>query len=54
MNDAIIGFIFGICLIIGMGLGLLFNSIEMGGAIGLGVGLLMLLIFRNQDRQRYR
>ncbi|WP_170140687.1 hypothetical protein [Oceanobacillus arenosus] len=54
MSDAIIGFIFGICLILGMGLGLLFNSIEIGGAIGLGVGLLILIIFRNKDRQRHR
>ncbi|MBU8791263.1 hypothetical protein NSA56_10945 [Oceanobacillus caeni] len=52
MNDAFIGLLFLVCLLIGVGLGILFRSVELGGVIGLGSGLLLILLFRNKNNKR--
>ncbi|WP_170150271.1 hypothetical protein [Oceanobacillus halophilus] len=53
MNNAMIGFLFIFCLLVGVGLGSLFQSMEVGGAIGLSIGLLLVLLFR-RNRRKYR
>lgn len=44
------GFIFIICLFLGAGLGMLLGSIKIGGAIGLGLGIVAIAVFRNERR----
>ncbi|WP_197482201.1 hypothetical protein [Oceanobacillus sp. Castelsardo] len=51
MNDAFIGLVFLLCLLIGFGLGILFRSIEIGGVIGLSSGLLLILLFRKRNNK---
>ncbi|WP_179151837.1 hypothetical protein [Oceanobacillus senegalensis] len=51
MNDAMIGFCFLLCLLVGIGIGVIFQAIEVGGAIGLGIGLLVVSLFRKKDNK---
>lgn len=52
MNEVVSGAVFIACLGLGFTLGLLLGSIEIGGGIGLGVGLICLLILRKNDKYR--
>ncbi|MFD1850916.1 hypothetical protein [Oceanobacillus bengalensis] len=52
MNDALLGILFLACLVLGMVCGMVFQSIEIGGAVGLGVGLIILILFRRKDNRR--
>ncbi|MFA1820954.1 hypothetical protein ACDX78_12350 [Virgibacillus oceani] len=42
------GIMFIACLIFGAGIGMLFGSLEAGGTIGLGAGLVSIVIFRKK------
>lgn len=46
MSTEISGFIFICCLLLGLGMGMLFGSIRTGGAIGLGLGIVVIALFR--------
>lgn len=48
MSYAGIGFAFVACLFMGAGLGMFLNNVEIGGAIGLGLGLLILAMVRKK------
>lgn len=48
MDAANAGLMFVICLLLGTGIGLLFGSLEMGGWIGLGAGLVSVAVFRKR------
>ncbi|WP_158595143.1 hypothetical protein [Oceanobacillus piezotolerans] len=52
MDEAILGLLFILCLALGAGLGVLIQSFEIGGAIGLGMGLLILIFFRRNGKHR--
>jgi hypothetical protein len=52
MNEVISGAVFIACLGLGFTLGLLLGSIEIGGGIGLGMGLVSVLILRRKDKYR--
>ncbi|GFZ87794.1 hypothetical protein GCM10010978_29410 [Compostibacillus humi] len=46
MKIAVTGFGFAISLLLGVSIGILLDSFEAGGAIGLGAGLIIVSIFR--------
>lgn len=48
MNIEQCGFIFIICLFVGAGIGLFCGNIEAGGAIGLGIGVIFIALFRKR------
>ncbi|MEC5425459.1 hypothetical protein QGM71_18420 [Virgibacillus sp. C22-A2] len=48
MNYAGVGFAFVTCLFLGAGIGMIFNNLELGGALGLGAGFLILALFRKK------
>ncbi|WP_249871458.1 hypothetical protein [Oceanobacillus saliphilus] len=52
MSEAIAGAIFIICLGLGFSIGLIFGSIEVGGAIGFGAGLISIVTLRITNRYR--
>ncbi len=45
----IAGLVFVACMFIGAGIGLIFGRPDVGGAIGMGVGFLMMVILRGKE-----
>ncbi|MGJ9459554.1 hypothetical protein [Oceanobacillus sp. CF4.6] len=52
MGEVISGAIFITCLGLGFTIGLLCGSMEVGGTIGLGAGLISIIILRKNDKYR--
>ncbi|WP_339230116.1 hypothetical protein NSQ77_07855 [Oceanobacillus sp. FSL K6-2867] len=52
MSESIAGAIFLICLLIGITVGYFIGYVEIGGSIGLGLGLISLLFWRKKKRYR--
>lgn len=52
MNAQKAGIAFISCLAIGSGLGFYFDSFEVGGGIGLGLGVISIALFRGKRRNR--
>lgn len=48
MNIEQCGFLFIICLFVGAGIGFLCGNIQAGGAIGLGLGVICIALFRKR------
>ncbi|WP_196493826.1 hypothetical protein [Ornithinibacillus caprae] len=48
MSNEGVGVVFISCLLLGAGLGTLFGSFEFGGLIGLGIGLIIVLLYRTK------
>ncbi|CDQ41135.1 MULTISPECIES: hypothetical protein [Virgibacillus] len=48
MSDATAGLTFVTCLLLGTGVGMLFGQLEAGGAIGLGLGIITIGVFRKR------
>ncbi len=50
MSDATAGLTFVTCLLLGAGIGMLFGHLEAGGAIGLGLGIVSIALFRKNNK----
>lgn len=50
MNLEKSGFVFICCLLLGVGFGVLFGNVKTGGAIGLGLGIIAIALFRKGKR----
>ncbi|WP_158589573.1 MULTISPECIES: hypothetical protein [Clostridia] len=46
MNVTTVGFLFFLSLVFGAAVGCLFNHMKVGASIGLGVGMLIVILFR--------